>query len=76
MAGCGEKSRLGPRLAGHFLSLLDEKDTIAGSCRPLFNQKHGLAAKEIQLQVGQGHGTFYRPLPEWLDPLAAWALAR
>ena len=30
--------------------------------------------REILLEIGGGHGAFYRPLPEWIGPVAGWAL--
>jgi hypothetical protein len=31
--------------------------------------------KEIVINVGGGHGAFYRPRPEWIDPVVEWATA-
>jgi len=32
-----------------------------------------LVAREMVLNTGLSHGFFYRPLPEWVDPVVAWA---
>jgi len=29
--------------------------------------------REVVLETGLGHGFLFRPLPEWLDPVVAWA---
>jgi len=61
------------RMQGRFLSIYDFRDTDGGPCGEAFS-KAGLShTKEIVLKVGSGHGVFYQPLPEWIDPLVAWA---
>jgi len=61
---------------GRVLSIYDQSDEIAGSCRDLFERCRGAGLArhdEIELHVGGGHGILYRPLDEWLEPTVAWA---
>lgn len=88
MAGCfrGGSPIRGLHLSGHVLSIVDAADRLAGSCDTVFShaahpadaadadhEGQGPAeTKEITLHTGLGHGAFYRPMDEWLDPLTAW----
>lgn len=67
----------GMQVAGNMLSIYDDaNDTGCGSCRRLFARSQGKnlgCTREIVLTSGLGHGILYRPLPEWLEPAAAWA---
>ena len=75
MAGCfrGGSPIRGLRLSGHILSIYDEADRLAGSCDTIFANAPGAEeTNEIILHKGLGHGAFYRPMDEWLDPLTAW----
>lgn len=84
LAGCGisERHRVGferfladsaSDLRGRILSLYDTKDSICGSCKAAFDRAGGsISGREIVLQVGRGHGTFYTPRQEWLIPLVEW----
>lgn len=83
MAGCGIGPwrqeilpGVAPRLRGRFLSLYDEADGEAGSCREAFAAAPGLESREIRLTTGRGHGLFYAPRREWLDPVFDWAVRR
>ncbi len=61
-------------LSGRVLSIYDFKDTMAGTCQPLFERSSRLTAhEELVLRVGTGHGILYRPLAEWIDPAVRWA---
>ena len=61
-------------LYGNVLSIYDKNDEFGTSCGPIFAQSRGLARrKEVVLQLGTGHAVLYRPLPEWLDLVDAWA---
>ena len=78
LAGCGSDSRwvarLGPRIRGRFLSLLDVSDRLSPSCEPLFAAAEQVEQKEEQvLETGLDHGLFYAPRPEWVDPLVDWS---
>jgi hypothetical protein len=78
LAGCGDwlfKS-FKVDLTGPVLSLYDEADDLATSCASVLSAGGNSALRrEILLNVGRGHGTFYRPDPAWLDPLTAWLAA-
>jgi len=86
MAGCGRgktarsfnlflKNNRGSRLKGRLLSIYSGSDLDAGSCKPAFEQSsgNGLLFKEIRLKNNKGHGIFFQPRPEWVNPVAIWA---
>jgi hypothetical protein len=75
MAGCSDAVlRFDIDLYGNILTIFDEKDDIAGTCRNVFEKSTGLNAhKEIKLTVGTGHGIVYKPLAEWVEPAVRWA---
>jgi len=64
-------------VAGNILSIYDSADdTGCGSCQGFFTSARGKKlghSKEIVLNLGMGHGILYRPLPEWVEPVVAWA---
>jgi hypothetical protein len=77
LAGCGgPPPAFAPRLRGRILSIFDGADDVAASCDQTFAKSKGIKTREIVLEVGKGHGTFYAPRKEWLDPLADWASRR
>jgi hypothetical protein len=65
------------QVAGNILSIYDSADdTGCGSCQDFFTSAQGKKlgrTKEIVLHMGLGHGILYRPLPEWIEPVIAWA---
>ena len=65
------------QVAGNILSIYDAADdTGCGSCRGFFTAAQGKKlgrTKEIVLHMGLGHGILYRPFPEWVEPVVAWA---
>tara|TARA_A100001037_G_scaffold217006_1_gene194845 strand:+ start:458 stop:814 length:357 start_codon:yes stop_codon:yes gene_type:complete len=63
------------KMQGRILSLVDEKDTIAGTCNEAAAKAPRLEFTEQVLSVGDGHGTFYAANPVWLDIVAEWAHA-
>ena len=76
MASCGSWLSTAPQLhvSGRVLSLFEASDDIGRSCANAFEAAGALAEhREIELHLGGGHGAFYRPHPEWIDPLLAWA---
>jgi hypothetical protein len=78
LAGCGDWlfKQFKVDLTGPVLSLYDEADDLATSCASVLSAGSNAALRrEILLHVGKGHGTFYRPDPAWIDPLAAWLAA-
>jgi hypothetical protein len=62
--------------SGHVLSIREASDDPAGRCPP-WGAEHaaptGFLAREIVLHTGLAHGFLYRPLPEWVEPVARWA---
>lgn len=59
-------------LAGRFLSLYETSDVV-GSCESLAKNSPGLSSfDEVAISTGLKHGAFYRPLPEWVEPLRRW----
>lgn len=87
MAGCGKgqyafgfeqflKKKRGARLKGHILSIYATSDLDAGSCRPAIEQSsgEGLTFIEKRIRSNKGHGLFYQPRPEWITPVAFFAL--
>jgi len=86
MAGCGSnakgfafdqflKRKRGSRLTGRILSLYASSDIEAGSCRPAIEQASGkgLQFREQRIKTGKGHGLFYQPRPDWIEPTAIFA---
>jgi hypothetical protein len=77
IASCGswyaDRLEIVPR--GRLLGIREASDDLAGPCDALFaRSQSGADQKEIVLALGGGHGAFYRPRPEWIDIVAAWAL--
>lgn len=61
---------------GRMLSLREASDDLVGSCGALFlRSPEKSATREITFELGGGHGAFYRPRPEWVDPVVEWASA-
>jgi len=62
--------------SGHVLVIREESDDLVGPCPewqgdPKFGST--FVAREIVLKTGLSHGFLYRPLPEWVKPVVAWA---
>ncbi|WP_419786344.1 hypothetical protein [Pseudodesulfovibrio sp.] len=70
------KVKRGARLQGKLLSIYATSDLEAGSCAEAKAQHTGpgLAFSELPLRSKLGHGLFYRALPQWAQPVAAFAL--
>jgi len=78
MGACGPwlDSRLEIVPHGRLLALREASDDLVGSCEGLFARATSEGEqKEIILELGGGHGAFYRPRPEWIDPVVEWAWA-
>jgi hypothetical protein len=78
MGACGpwldSRPEILPR--GRLLALRESTDDLVGSCGVLFARSMDSGElKEIVINVGGGHGAFYRPRPEWNDPVVGWATA-
>ncbi len=75
LASCGSwlEAPDAPRLSGRVLSIVEASDDVAGSCAAAFARaREGTRHEELILRVGGGHGAFYRPLAEWVEPLVQW----
>lgn len=63
-----------PRLSGEVLSIYEQSDEIAGSCKAVADRSPDVARyEEIRLDTGLGHGFLYRPLTAWVAPAVRWA---
>lgn len=59
-------------LCGNFLSIYEASDQ-KGSCNKLLLDKTCKSGyKEIQLNMGNGHGFIFKPYSEWINPLTKW----
>lgn len=64
--------------SGRFLFIREASDELVGPCPPWRDDLGSSApavAREIVLETGLSHGFLYRPLPEWVAPVADWAEA-
>ncbi len=69
----------GPGPIGHVLSIREASDALTEPCPSWKNdptRSPTLEAREIVLHTGLGHGFLYGPLPEWVNPVAEWAVAK
>jgi hypothetical protein len=76
LAGCRESdiSQYNLKLTGRVLSIYDKGDDQFGSCSALFKTGgEDLVSDEIVLTLGKGHGAFYSPRKEWVEPMVKWA---
>ncbi len=78
LAACGDgdfsKSNL--KLWGRTLSIYEASDEVGRSCASLFAKSGATGERrEVQIEIGGGHGAFYRPHSEWLTPLRRWILS-
>jgi hypothetical protein len=63
---------IGP--GGRLLAIREGSDELSNPC-PAWKgdpKAPNLVAREIVLNTGMRHGFLYRPLPEWLNPIADW----
>jgi hypothetical protein len=75
LATCASWIRNWPELIlrGHILSIYEESDPIGRSCAAAFADSDiRPELRELKLRLGERHGAFYRPRPEWLDPVVEW----
>jgi acetyl esterase/lipase len=76
IAACGPwlDAQPGIVLRGRLFAIREASDDLVGSCEALFSRSpDGGAGREITLDLGGGHGAFYRPHQEWVDPVVDWA---
>jgi hypothetical protein len=75
MGACGQwyesKPEIVPR--GRLLGLREASDELVGPCETLFDRAVGGERREVVTELGGGHGAFYRPHPEWIEPVVEWA---
>jgi len=76
MAACNPWLDSHPEIVaqGRLLSLRESSDDLFGSCESLFDRSPSPNEHvEIVLELGGGHGAFYRPRPEWVERVVKWA---
>ncbi len=76
MAACNEWSANNLSLSpcGRILSIYEESDEIGRTCDQIVGARDCVSEyKEIRLENGMKHGFLFKPLPEWVEPAAAWA---
>ena len=76
MGACGPWLEARPEIVpkGRLLAINETSDDMVGSCEALFSRTdEETAHEEVMIAVGGGHGAFYRPRPEWVDPAIEWA---
>jgi hypothetical protein len=61
-------------LGGNLLTMYESSDQL-GSCAKLAARSHLTSFKEVAISTGKGHGAFFQPRSEWLQPLRAWIAA-
>ena len=64
--------------SGRLLSIREASDDLTADCSSWSwsndpTPSGALVVREIVLHTGLGHGFLYRPLPEWVEPVVAWA---
>jgi len=77
LGACGRWIELRPDLVPHgrLLSIVEASDDLAGTCRPLLDRAPaGSVTREIELELGGGHGAFFTPREGWIEPTLEWAL--
>jgi acetyl esterase/lipase len=75
LAPCGDwvVGRDDVDVRGRILSIYEASDEMGTSCEPLFAQAGEPGEhREIRIDTGAGHGAFFRPRAEWLDPMFQW----
>jgi len=76
MAACNPWLDSHPEIVarGRLLSIRESSDDLVGSCEGFFERSPSPNDHvEIVLELGGGHGAFYRPNPEWVEPVVKWA---
>jgi len=60
---------------GRLLSLREASDELVGTCEGLFGRSPSPNEHvEVLLELGGGHGAFYRPRPEWVNAVVEWPI--
>lgn len=74
LAGCSKLTKSRPEIKGYgaIYSIWETSDNV-GSCQFLVERSTQVTQfTEIAISTGLSHGAFYRPIPEWLDPIKSW----
>jgi hypothetical protein len=59
-------------LGGNLLSIYETTDAV-GTCEGLADDSDELKSfAEVAISTGLKHGAFFKPLPDWLQPLRRW----
>lgn len=59
---------------GNFFSIYEASDPYGGSCQ-LWNEYECVSGfQEVKLNMKNKHGFLYKPYPEWVKPMMAWAM--
>jgi len=63
------------KICGNILSVYEKSDQLGGSCGELIGSNKDCIArtKEIELNLGNGHGFLFKPYDEWVIPVIEWA---
>ncbi|MBD0256255.1 MAG: alpha/beta hydrolase, partial [Cytophagales bacterium] len=63
------------KICGNILSIYEKSDPLGGSCGKLISSNKDCIArtKEIELNLGNGHGFLFKPYDEWTVPVIEWA---
>ncbi len=63
-------------VTGNVLSIYESPDELAGSCAALASRCSAgvVRYKEVELNLGVGHGMVYRPFDEWVTPTLEWSM--
>ncbi len=79
LAGCGRlvwKKHTDIKVYGHVLSIYEKSDK-SGTCEKLKNKSYSVDSfTEMAIDTGLEHGAFYRPIPEWVEPVKAFIKTR
>ncbi len=60
------------KLHGRVFSIYETSDGV-GSCQRLVDRSPTVASfTEVAISTGEEHGAFYRPIPEWVEPVKKW----
>jgi len=79
MAACNPWLDSHPEIVarGRLLSVREASDDLVGSCEGFFRRSPSPHDHvEIVLELGGGHGAFYRPRSEWIELVVEWAMMR
>jgi hypothetical protein len=62
-------------MKGRFLHIYDVSNQKCDVCRKILkNVSAEVKFEEIKLKKGLGHGLFYRPRKDWIEPVTEWII--